>query len=467
MLRPLTQYGSLVPSAGTSLPAVPAFAPAQREGFFIMNYQESLDYILGTPNPGGVYERNVMQSLLEKLGDPHKGLRYVHIAGTNGKGTTSAFLASILREAGYKTGLYTSPFIQRFNERIQVDGEMIPDEELAAITTEIAEAVPKVMAEGRRRPTIFELITALGFCWFQKQKCDIVVLEVGMGGRLDATNAILDGDSVVSVMVNIGFDHMEFLGDTLPLIAGEKAGIIKEKGDVVVYGQSPEVEQVFLRKAAEKHAAITRSSNEYAIVRQMDVHGSTFDFEGRRDLRISLLGRYQVRNACTAVSVCDRLIAKGYAITEDHLRRGLEKAIWPGRCELLRQEPAVIVDGAHNPQGFEALMETMDLLFPGKKLNIVLGVLADKDFQAGLTVAIPHAKKFYAVTPPSYRALSSDELAEDIRERSAVPVEPYDSIPAAIEAALKDSAPEDVICILGSLYQVGDVRTYFGRSRFS
>ncbi len=226
-----------------------------------MNYQESLDYILGTPNPGGVYERNVMQSLLEKLGNPHMGLKYVHIAGTNGKGTTSAFLASILREAGYRTGLYTSPFIQRFNERIQVDGVQIPDEALAEITTRISEAVPEVMAEGRRRPTIFELITALGFCWFQQQRCDVVVLEVGMGGRLDATNAILDGDSVLSVMVNIGFDHMEFLGDTLPLIAGEKAGIIKEGGDVVVYGQSPEVEQVFLDKAREKHATISRSSN--------------------------------------------------------------------------------------------------------------------------------------------------------------------------------------------------------------
>ena len=431
-----------------------------------MNYQESLDYILGTPNPGGVYERNVMQSLLEKLGNPHMGLKYVHIAGTNGKGTTSAFLASILREAGYRTGLYTSPFIQRFNERIQVDGVQIPDEALAEITTRISEAVPEVMAEGRRRPTIFELITALGFCWFQQQRCDVVVLEVGMGGRLDATNAILDGDSVLSVMVNIGFDHMEFLGDTLPLIAGEKAGIIKEGGDVVVYGQSPEVEQVFLDKAREKHATISRSSNEYAIVRHMDECGATFDFEGRRDLKISLLGRYQVRNACTAVSACDRLIARGWRITEEQLRAGLEKAVWPGRVELLRQEPAVIVDGAHNPQGFEALMETMDLLYPGKKLNIVLGVLADKDFNSGIAIAIPHAKKFYAVTPPSYRALSSDQLAEDIRERSEVPVVPYDSIPAAIEAALKESAPDDVICILGSLYQVGDVRRYFGRSSF-
>ena len=431
-----------------------------------MNYQESLDFILGTPNPGGVYERNVMQSLLEKLGNPPVGVKYVHIAGTNGKGTTSAFVASVLREAGYKTGLYTSPFIQRFNERIQVNGVQIPDDDLARITTKIADTVPAVMAEGRRRPTIFELITALGFCWFKEQQCDIVVLEVGMGGRLDATNAILDEDSVVSAMVNIGFDHMEFLGDTLPLIAGEKAGIIKEKGDVVVYGQSPEVEKVFYDKAMEKHAAYTRSDNETAVVKKMDVTGTTFRFGPWRDMKIRLLGRYQVRNACTALTVVERLRLHGYAITDEQVYAGMEKAIWPGRAELLRQEPTVIVDGAHNPQGFEALMETMELLFPGKKLNIVLGVLADKDFQSGLDIAIPHAKKFYAVTPPSYRALDAGTLAEDIREKSAVPVAPFDSIPAAIEAALAESDKDDVIAILGSLYQVGDVRNYFGRNSF-
>ncbi len=431
-----------------------------------MNYQESLDYILSTPNPGGVYERNVMQSLLEKLGNPHQGVKYVHVAGTNGKGTTSAFLASILREAGYHTGLYTSPFIQRFNERIQVDGVQIPDDKLAEITTRISEAVPLVMAEGRRRPTIFELITALGFCWFKETKCDIVVLEVGMGGRLDATNSISDEDSVVSAMVNIGFDHMEFLGDTLPKIAGEKAGIIKEKGDVVVYGQSLEVETVFYNQCVAKHASYTRSSNELAKVTNMDVTGTTFNFGGYDGLKISLLGCYQVRNACTAVTVTERLRKHGYQISEEQLRSGLLKAHWPGRVELLRQDPVVIVDGAHNPQGFAALMETMDLLFPGKKLNIILGVLADKDFNAGIDIALPHAKKFFAVTPPSYRALSSGELAEDIRQHGGVDVAAFESIPAAIEAALQESASDDVIAILGSLYQVGDVRTYFGRSVF-
>jgi dihydrofolate synthase/folylpolyglutamate synthase len=438
----------------------------ERQEGFCMNYQESLDYILGTPSPGNVYERNVMLPFLAKLGNPHKGLKYVHIAGTNGKGTTSAFIAGVLREAGYKTGLYTSPYIQRFNERIQVNGVQIPDGDLARITTLISEKVPEIMAEGYRRPTIFEIITALGFCWFREQKCDIVVLEVGMGGRLDATNSIQDGDSVVSVMTNIGFDHMEFLGNTLPLIAGEKASIIREKGDVVVYGQSPEVEKVFRDKAMEKHATLTRSDNGTAVVKQMDVTGTVFCFGPWQNVKIRLLGRYQVRNACTALTVIERLRVHGFTITDKQVYDGMEKTVWPGRAELLRQEPTVIVDGAHNPQGFEAFMETMELLFPGRKLNIVLGVLADKDFNAGIDIVLPHAKKFFAVTPPSYRALDAGELAADIRQKADVPVVPFENITSAIDAALAESAKDDVIAIMGSLYQVGTVRSYFGRKTF-
>ena len=429
-----------------------------------MNYQESLDYILGTPNPGGVYERNVMETLMRELGDPHKDCKYVHIAGTNGKGSTAAYIASVLQKAGYKTGLYTSPFIQRFNERIQVNGVQIPDDALAEITTEIAEAVVRVQAQGYRRPTIFELITALGFCWFSREKCDVVSLEVGMGGRLDATNVI--EQSEVAVMVNIGFDHMEFLGDTLPLIAGEKAGIIKPHGDVVVYGQSPEVEEVFRKACEAKGASFSVSDSSKAVVKENTVDGTVFDFGGYEDLRISLLGKYQVRNACTAVTAIQHLRRKGWRISDLALREGLWETHWPGRLELLRKDPIVIVDGAHNPQGAEALMEAMAALFPGRKFRIVVGVLADKDYNASIDIAAPYAQKFYAVTPPSYRALSAEELAEAIRHHSGAPVQPFDSIPAAIGAALQEADPKDILVIFGSLYQVGDVRSYFGRSVF-
>ncbi len=430
----------------------------------MFTYQEALDYILGTPNPGSVYERNVINTLLKELGEPQKGMKYVHIAGTNGKGSTSAFMASILRCAGYRTGLYTSPYIQRFNERIQVNGVEIPDEAVAEITTEIAAAAERVQAQGYRRPTIFELITALGFVWFSRSRCDIVVLEVGMGGRLDATNAIDEAE--VSIITNIGFDHMEFLGNTLPLIAREKAGIIKRGGTVVLYGQSEEVEAVFRAVCEEKNAVLLRSDSSLAVIREYGLDGTTFDFGSHKGLKISLLGRYQARNACTAVTAAEALRGKGWAVTEKALREGLEKAHWPGRLELLRRDPVVIVDGAHNPQGAEALMEAMGLLFPGKKLNIVVGVLADKDYASSIDIAAPFAKKFYAVTPPSYRALASERLADEIQRHGGVPVKSFGSIPAALQAALNESESDDVVCIFGSLYQVGEVRSYFGRSSF-
>ena len=429
-----------------------------------MNYQESLDYILGTPNPGGVYERNVINTLLRELGDPQRGPKYVHIAGTNGKGSTSAFLAAILTEAGYRTGLYTSPYIQRFNERIQVCGEQIPDDCLAEITTEIAAAVERVQAAGYRRPTIFELITALGFCWFRRQNCDVVVLEVGMGGRLDATNAI--DESEVAVIANIGLDHTEFLGTTLPEIAFEKAGIVKPGGDVVLYGQTQEVEEVFRRVCRERGAALTLADSRLAQIRESSITGTIFDYPGWEGLHISLLGKYQVSNACSALTAVERLRAKGWNIPDSAVRAGLRKAHWPGRLELLRQEPAVIVDGAHNPQGAQALMEAMEALFPGKKLRVVVGVLADKDYHASIAIAEGQTEKFYAVSPPSYRALEAEALAEEIRQQGSVPVAAFDSIPEAIEAALAEAGREDVICIFGSLYQVGDVRRYFGRDTF-
>lgn len=429
-----------------------------------MNYQQALDFILGTPNIGEVEGRSVMEALMNELGNPQKTLKFVHIAGTNGKGSTAAFTASILRSAGYKTGLYTSPFIQRFNERIQVNGEQIPDDALAEITGNIAEAADRVQNTGLRRPTIFELITALGFCWFAQCSCDIVVLEVGLGGRLDATNCIDSAEAYV--MVNIGYDHTELLGDTLPKIAAEKAGIIKPYGKVIAYAQSDEAEQVFKNTCIERKCDYIRSDSSLAVVKHYGIDGTVFDFGRREDLKITLLGRYQVRNACTAITVSDVLRSDGWNISEQALRDGLVSAHWPGRLELLRREPIVFIDGAHNPQGTAALMESMDELFPGKKLNFVAGVLADKDYDSSIAIAAPHAKKFFAATPPSYRALSSSTLAEKIRLSCDAPAAAYDNIIQAIEAAIAESGSDDVICIFGSLYQVGEIRNYFGRKSF-
>lgn len=430
-----------------------------------MNYDESLHFILDTPNPGAVFERNVNEALLAKLGNPETKIpHYVHVAGTNGKGSASAFMASVLRKSGYRTGLYTSPFIQRFNERIQVDGVQIPDDVLAEITTEIAAATDEIMAEGYRRPTIFELITALGFIYFARSKCDVVVLEVGMGGRLDATNVIRVPD--VALIMNIGFDHMEFLGNTLEAIAGEKAGIVKLGGDVVLYGQTPEVENVFRNVCGERGCSLHMADASTAEVLSANVEGTTFNYAGRKDLFISLLGKYQVSNACVAIEACDVLRDKGFNISEEDLRSGLREAHWPGRLELLQRDPVVIVDGAHNPQGVEALCESLKLLFPGEKFTFVTGVLADKDYSGDISICAPLANCFYTVTPPSYRALSGDNLAEEIRKQTGVPVVAGADIPSALDAVLAASSKDDKIIIFGSLYQECEVRAYFGRDVF-
>ncbi len=429
-----------------------------------MNYEEALDFLLGTENPKYILEHGVIEKLLAEFGSPHKGMKYVHIAGTNGKGSTSAFTSAILQKAGYKTGLYTSPYVQQFNERIQVDGIQISDDELAEITGEIAEATKRLMAKGVRRPTIFELITTLGFIYFKRCGCDIVVLEVGMGGRLDATNIIEDAE--VSVITNIGFDHMEYLGDTLPLIAMEKAGIIKPGGSVVLYSQTEEVEKTIASVCRDRGASLVFADASLAKVNSVSLDGIDFDFGPYKNLRTSLLGLYQVRNAVTAVTVAQELVKKGYRISEQNLRDGLFSAHWPGRLELLNRNPVVIVDGAHNPQGASALVESLAELFPGKKINFVVGVLADKDYSSSIEIVMPLAKRFYTVTPPNYRALSAEELAAEIRKHGDVPVETFKDINAALKRAMYATPGDEILCIFGSLYQVGDVRSFFGRNTF-
>lgn len=429
-----------------------------------MNYKEAIDFILSAETMGSILERNIIECLLEELGSPHKGLKYVHIAGTNGKGSTSALLSSILRAAGYKTGLYTSPYIQQFNERIQVDGVQISDEELAGITAEIAEAAARLKARGLRHPTVFELITALGFIHFKRKGCDIVVLEVGLGGRLDATN-VIDAPEI-AVITNIGLDHMDCLGDTLELIAREKAGIIKPGCDVVLYSQEKSVEDAIASVCKERGASLTFADTSLAEVRSVSVDGIEFDYKGYPSLKTSLLGIYQVRNAVTAIVTAEQLRRKGYAISEQSIADGLSSAHWPGRLELLRRDPVVIVDGAHNPQGALALTESLGAIFPGRKVNFLIGVLSDKNYSSAIELTMPMAKSYHTVTPPNSRALSAQELAAEVKRHGDVPVFAYDDIPSALDAVLASVTADEIVCIFGSLYQVGEVRSYFGRDTF-
>lgn len=429
-----------------------------------MTYNEALDYIWSTPSPSS--ERlSIFGRLLEELGNPHKGMKYVHIGGTNGKGSTSAMISSILRCAGYKTGLYTSPHLNTINERFQIDGRLISDEEFAEITTLVAEACERIVAQGHPRPTIFGLITAVGFVFFKRHKCDIVVLEVGMGGRLDATNAI--ESSEVTVITNIGLDHTEYLGGTIGQIAAEKAGIIKNGGHVVCYSQTSEAEAVIEEECRRQNASIRFADGNMATVRNTDLRGTVFDFNGYKDLEISLPGLFQVKNAVTALIAAEVLAGKGWNIDEACIRQGLKSARWPGRFEIISQKPVVIVDGTHNPQGAEALVRSLETLFGGKKIIFLIGFLADKDYVSSIKPAIPLAKRFYTVSPSSGRALDAGKLKNEIAcFGSPVPIEAYPDMPSALRAVMKNADEDDVICVFGSLYQVSEVHSFFGRNSY-
>ena len=355
-----------------------------------------------------------VRRLLGKLGDPQKKLKFVHIAGSNGKGSTAAMLASVLSAAGLKTGLYTSPHLWRFNERFQVDGVPISDEELAELTVQVLD-----QAEDE---TEFELMTAIGMLHFLRSNCGLVVLETGLGGRLDSTNVIDRPEA--AVITHIGLEHTELLGDTLDKIAGEKAGIIKPGCPVVL---------------------------------SAGLEGQTFTYRDQGPYHIALLGEYQVQNAAAVLETVKVLRDQGWEIPERAVVQGLERARWPGRLELACYSPNVILDGGHNPQCMEALARSLRTLYPGKKLIFLTGVLADKDYPAMMGELLPLAKAFFTLTPDSPRALSAQTLAEFL-ESGGVKAVPCPTTWDGLDQALAAAGPKDVICACGSLYMIGEVR---------
>ncbi len=429
-----------------------------------MSYEEALDFLQNDALPGSILELGPIRALLEELGNPHLKLSYVHIAGTSGKGSTCALISSVLRSAGYRTGLYTSPAVQEFNERFLIDGVQIQNSELAALTSELSEAVSRLQARGTRKPTFFELVTALAFLYFHNQRCDVVVLETGMGGALDATNVI--ETSCVSAITNIGLDHTDILGGTVEQIAAQKAGIIKEHGTVVLYSQSERVHKVIEQTCKDRSAALKIAPVDSVVVTRNSLEGLVFSYGRYLDLRIPFPGIYQAFNAAMAISIAEALADQGYKIDEAALRTGLKNAYWPGRFEILQRDPTVIVDGAHNPQKAEALMQSLNTLFPDKQIIFVIGMLSDKDVDSVIRLAEPLAKSFDTISPPGNRAMSAFDLANAVSRRTGKPIRAHRFVPEALRNALMRAEPGDVICIFGSLYQVGEVRNYFGRAKF-
>ena len=423
-----------------------------------MRYEEAMAYIHRISWTGSRPGLARIHELCEKMNHPERELQYIHVVGTNGKGSFCRMLSSILTAAGYKTGLFTSPYIETFNERMQIDGANITNDELAAITGYV-KGFADTMADP---PTEFELINAVGFEYFRRNRCDVVVLEAGLGGRLDSTNEI--PCPVLSVVTGIDYDHMAILGDTLPKIAAEKAGIIKP-GTTVLFGEgAPEAEAV-IRETTDRICgaqAYHRTDYSRIALAETSLDGTTFTFAPFGKLRLSMCGMYQLRNAANVLTAVELLRDKGYKIPDDAVRDGLASAKWKARFEVLSRDPIIVYDGAHNPQGSAAaeanIRQYLAPLTPDGKVHLLMGVLADKDYRTMIAALAPYAKSVVTITPPSPRALDAADTAAIFREHgvSAAPAKSVDEgVTMAVDGAKQDHVP---LFILGSLYLYGAVK---------
>lgn len=431
-----------------------------------MNYNEALDYIHSTYKFGSKLGLDNIKYLLELMGNPHKSLKFIHVAGTNGKGSTSTFINSILVEEGYKVGLFTSPYLEEFTERIRINGENIPKDDLAEVTEVVKSKVDIMVSQGKPHPTEFEIVTAIAMLYYKLQEVDFVVLEVGLGGRLDSTNVI--EDSLVSVITPIGFDHMEYLGNTLSKIAYEKAGIIKSQGLVVIHPQDREAMETIKEVSNEREAQLFAAPIESIIIKKYDEYSIKFDVElpdeKFHDLEIKLLGKHQVNNAVVALTAIKILSRhNNLNVSEASIRKGLKKARWPGRLEVLRRKPTLLLDGAHNTHGAKALKKSIQEIFKYNKLIVVIGVLEDKDVEGILNEIIPLSDKVIITKPNNPRAISVDILGEKIKTfHKEVLI--YESINDAVDKSLKISKEDDLVLYCGSLYMIGDIRTVLNKN---
>ena len=393
--------------------------------------------------------------LLDLLGNPQKKLKFIHVAGSNGKGSTCAMLDEILRRAGYRTGLYTSPYILSFCERMRVNGEDIPGEKLAEVTEKV-----KTLAESMEdHPSQFEMVTAIALEYFYQSGCDIVVLEVGLGGETDSTNAI-DAPEV-AVITNIGLEHTEYLGDTLEKIAAVKGGIIKTGCHAVCYDGAPEVSATIANICKEKRVSLHQLDFSGLEPLSQSLMGQEFRWKGQ-PYRLKLTGPHQLCNAAVVLETVECLRSRGWKISDEAVREGLEYVSWPARMEVLQNDPLTIVDGGHNPQCAQMLKESLRQLLPGRKVVFLAGVLEDKDYPEIMELLMPVAQEFVCLTPVNERALPAEKLAEYLRGQGAKAVA-CEAVEEGILTARKAAGEDGIVVAFGSLYLVGVVRQEFLR----
>ena len=415
-----------------------------------MNFAESESYIHSLYRKAQPGLERITQ-LLQLLGDPQKRLKFIHIAGTNGKGSTAAMTASVLTQAGYQTGLFTSPFIYRFNERIQMNGVQIPDGDVIDLVARVKEKADTMSDY----PTEFEFVTAMAMLWFLQQGCDMVVLEVGMGGLIDATNVIPAPE--VAVITNIGLDHTDALGDTLEKIAANKAGIIKEGCTAVVYRGSENVEAVYESTCQKLGVPLKKADFAGLQLIRHSLEGQTFDCGSHKGLQLPLLGHHQLYNAAVVLGVLEALVERGWRITEEHIRMGIARVQWPGRFDIVGQDPLFIIDGGHNPQCIEALVGNIRDYLTGRRVIALTGVLADKDYGEMFRPVMALVEQFVCVTPNNPRKLEAAELAAHLQKAGAR-ANPCQSVARGVELAKELAGKDGVVLCFGSLYTIGDIK---------
>lgn len=422
-----------------------------------MNYREATEYIEELQQYGSVLGLDSMRELCSRLGNPQDELRFVHIAGTNGKGSVLAYVSTILKEAGYRVGRYLSPTITDYRERFQIDGRFITQSGLCKYLEQVKEAAEAMAAEGKPHPTPFEVETAVAFLYFLDKKCDIVVLETGLGGALDATNVVKT--TVAAVFASISMDHMAILGDTLEKIALVKAGIMKDRCYVVTARQDPPVAKILKQAALLRKCKLYTADAERAKQVYYGVTKQRFTYAGYKNLEISMLGKFQIENAVVAVETIQVLAKAGFPVKEEALRRGLLLTSWPGRFSVIGKKPLFIADGAHNEDASRRLAESLQFYFAEKKMIFILGMLKDKEYEKVINNTCNMAEHIITVTPPiRERAMSAYELAQAVRECNGN-VTVADSVPEAVEIAylLASREKDAVIVAFGSLSYLGEL----------
>lgn len=426
-----------------------------------MNFQQTVSYIESSMRFGCRPGLERTARLLELLGNPHKKLRCIHVAGTNGKGSATAIISNILKHAGYKVGTYTSPHLYKITERMAINGEQISEENFVKYANMVIDKIKYMKEQNMDVPTQFEMLTAMTFLYFEEMKVDVAVIEVGLGGMYDATNVI---DSILSVITSISYDHVETLGGSIESIATEKAGIIKENTTTVLYPQLyKEAEKIVEAKCQEKNAKLIKVDTEQGKLVEFDIMGQSFDYSYGETklggLKVPLLGDHQIKNSTVAITAAIELSKLGYDIKEEHIRKGLETVIWPCRLSVVSKEPFIIIDGAHNEDGVNSLKSAITKYLSGRKIILLIGMLGDKNYSYAVQELAPLAYRIIASEPISTRALKAEQMADAIRKYNEN-VEAEANIIKSIEKAKSLADKDSVVLICGSLYLAGSAYEY-------